>query len=190
MVQANAGIFDTPVEATIRCRSCGIIQFEKEMRKSCIRCHKELRPPEPEPPTPIRILPPDPQPDHIGTRICLRIKIIREMKGLSQQNVASQMGTARTYLTKVENCSVVPTLGQLERLANALGVTMRELTDESLPADYIAVKTFHRGGPDRELIAGIIHSLSKLDFGQRQVLVSAAHSLHRKQIPFIDWARV
>jgi transcriptional regulator with XRE-family HTH domain len=49
------------------------------------------------------------------------------MRHLSQRQLASRMQVPRTYISKIENGKAVPTLGSLERLADALQVELSQL---------------------------------------------------------------
>jgi DNA-binding XRE family transcriptional regulator len=48
---------------------------------------------------------------------------LRQRAGLSQTDIAKRMDVSRSYINKIENHGVCPTLGQLERYTNALGTT-------------------------------------------------------------------
>jgi transcriptional regulator with XRE-family HTH domain len=56
-----------------------------------------------------------------------RVREIRKLQALSQGDLASRMNVPRTYLSKVETCKVVPTVGTLRRIAAALGVDVCHL---------------------------------------------------------------
>jgi transcriptional regulator with XRE-family HTH domain len=53
--------------------------------------------------------------------------MLRQKNGLSQRQLALRMRVPRTYVSKIENEKATPTLSSLERLANALEVTVPEL---------------------------------------------------------------
>jgi transcriptional regulator with XRE-family HTH domain len=56
-----------------------------------------------------------------------RVREIRKMQALTQRELAHRLNVPRTYLSKVEACKVLPTIGTLYRLANALSVQMHHL---------------------------------------------------------------
>ena len=56
-----------------------------------------------------------------------RVREIRRIQALSQRELAHRLNVPRTYLSKVENCKVLPTVGTLCRLAGALGVQVHHL---------------------------------------------------------------
>ena len=56
---------------------------------------------------------------------------IRRARHLSQRQLAGRMQVPRTYISKIENGKAIPTLGSLERLANALEVDMCHLVRDA-----------------------------------------------------------
>ena len=55
------------------------------------------------------------------------IRATRLRSALSQRQLADRMCVPRTYVSKIENEKATPTLSSLERLANALEVTVPDL---------------------------------------------------------------
>jgi len=110
--------------AVLRCKGCHLNQF---VTKSglCRRCHKPLFVEEPVicekkkeelPPQP-----PVGRPAEID--MGRAIWLLRSVRGLSQRAMAQQMGTARTYISKLETNRCMPTTTQIRRLAGTLGVS-------------------------------------------------------------------
>jgi transcriptional regulator with XRE-family HTH domain len=58
-----------------------------------------------------------------------RIKTVRLDQRLTLQQVASRTGLTRSWLSKVENFRVTPSLPALAQIADALGVTVAKLLD-------------------------------------------------------------
>lgn len=56
-----------------------------------------------------------------------RLKKLRKERGLTLEQVASQAGLTRGWLSKVENFRVTPSVSALASISNALGVSMSEL---------------------------------------------------------------
>ena len=56
-----------------------------------------------------------------------RLKEFRTSKGISQEKLAELSGLHRTYVSSVERFERNITVDNMERLANALGVDIREL---------------------------------------------------------------
>ncbi len=60
----------------------------------------------------------------------MKLKRIRERKGLSQRALAAKAKMSVTYLCNVENGKADPSLSTLRRLAQALRVKVVNLLDE------------------------------------------------------------
>lgn len=118
-----------PVDSreVVRCDRCLLVQF-RTMSGSCRKCRTPLdEEPEPEP-TPVVAPPPaisEPRAGHL--QVATAIRALRQRSGLSQRQLAMRMKVPRTYVSKIENEKATPTLSSLERLANALEVTVPEL---------------------------------------------------------------
>jgi transcriptional regulator with XRE-family HTH domain len=56
-----------------------------------------------------------------------RVRALRKKKGLSQEAFADLCGLDRTYVSGIERGVRNPSLVNLEKLANALGVSLSEL---------------------------------------------------------------
>lgn len=192
VLQPNAAVFVAMEDdrETIRCPHCSLNQFFKASRKSCLRCKREMRTEPVPPPVYVRQQAPAEPQVEIGVRVCLRIKVIRELKAMPQSELAAAMGCPRTYITKVENCSLVPTLGQLQRLATGLGVSLRDLVNDDIPPDWLAYSTIHQGGTGAELMTELVTVMPKLTPHERYLLYKAARDLRRGQLSFRDWMRV
>jgi len=64
-----------------------------------------------------------PNPRQLG----MRIKALREARGMSQAALAQHARISRRYLIRLERGGSDPTVGVVRRLAKALGVTLMEL---------------------------------------------------------------
>jgi transcriptional regulator with XRE-family HTH domain len=64
-----------------------------------------------------------PTPRQIG----MKLKVLREQKGLSQAVLAKKAKITREYVNRLEAGRYDPTVGVLQRLAKALGVPVAEL---------------------------------------------------------------
>ena len=98
------------------------------MSGSCRKCKTPLdEEPEPEP---IVVAAPEPatmEPRAGHLQVATSIRSLRQRSGLSQRQLAMRMKVPRTYVSKIENEKATPTLSSLERLANALEVSVPEL---------------------------------------------------------------
>ena len=56
-----------------------------------------------------------------------RLKAVRVERGFTLEEIASQAGLTRGWLSKVENFRVTPSLPALSSIASVLGITLSEL---------------------------------------------------------------
>ena len=63
----------------------------------------------------------------IRKRFGARVRKLRHENGWSQEELADQSGLHRTYISAVERGVRNPTLTVIERLADALGISMSKL---------------------------------------------------------------
>lgn len=63
----------------------------------------------------------------ISTKIGKNLKRIRTEKKMSQGDISRKLGMDRGYISSVENGKRNPTVATIEKLANALGVSVDEL---------------------------------------------------------------
>jgi transcriptional regulator with XRE-family HTH domain len=59
-----------------------------------------------------------------------RLKLLRELKGLSQGEIEERSGLFRCYISRVENGHAVPVVETLEKFADALDVPLYQLLYE------------------------------------------------------------
>lgn len=79
--------------------------------------------------------------DQIGRRI----RKLRLDRGLSQQQLATQAGITKSYLSKIENSGSAPPVSTLINLAQSFGVTMDALfSEEDAESVYTLVKKAQR----------------------------------------------
>ncbi len=64
-------------------------------------------------------------------QVAVQVREMRRARHLSQRQLAGRMQVPRTYISKIENGKAIPTLGSLERLAEALEVEMRYLVRDA-----------------------------------------------------------
>lgn len=75
------------------------------------------------------------RPKHPDIRIGTRLRHARLTKGSSLRQLADQVGCTESFLSKVENDKVRPSLAMLHRLVVALEINVATLFSESAPAD-------------------------------------------------------
>ena len=106
----------------VRCDFCSLVQY-RTTNSLCRKCRRPLDIEEPAPLTP-QLVPPSPAAAsaEAGLQVAAQVREIRKARHLSQRQLASRMQVPRTYISKIENGKAIPTLGSLERLADALEV--------------------------------------------------------------------
>jgi transcriptional regulator with XRE-family HTH domain len=112
----------------VRCDRCQRVQFFNANGR-CRVC-KELFFPEPKQPSPPPVTQEaelKPQLDRPQYHVAGHIREIRELRGLTQRGLAERMGAPRTYISKIERGKSLPTLDNLFRFANTLGVSAASL---------------------------------------------------------------
>jgi transcriptional regulator with XRE-family HTH domain len=114
----------------VRCEHCALVQF-RTSNSLCRRCHKPLDIEEVPALGPVPV--PDRQPTNTeaGLQVANQVRDIRRARHLSQRQLAGRMQVPRTYISKIENGKAIPTLGSLERLANALEVDVCQLVRDT-----------------------------------------------------------
>jgi transcriptional regulator with XRE-family HTH domain len=114
----------------VRCEHCALVQF-RTSNSMCRRCHKPLDIEE------VPVLGPVPVPDRqptnteAGLQVAAQVRDIRRARHLSQRQLAGRMQVPRTYISKIENGKAIPTLGSLERLADALEIDVCQLVRDT-----------------------------------------------------------
>lgn len=63
----------------------------------------------------------------INKQLGMRIKYLRKIKKLSQEDLALEAGINKNYLSDLERGERNPTLKILEKIAQALGINLQEL---------------------------------------------------------------
>lgn len=164
-----------PVDSreVVRCDHCHLVQF-RTTNNLCRKCRTSLDEDEPEPILEIQV-PVDAPPDshHPNLQVAASIRMLRQKSGLSQRQLALRMQVPRTYVSKIENEKAMPTLSSLERLANALEVSMADLlkgSNRSLEDDISDLM-------HDDFIAEVVQYLGKLDSMQRSSLMAQVRDL-------------
>ena len=118
-----------PVDSreVLRCDFCQLVQFRTNSNL-CRKC----KTPFDEEPEPVELSPvPVPVEATEGRSgqlpVAAAIRALRTRAGLSQRQLAQRMNVPRTYISKIENEKACPTLSSLQRLADALNVTICDL---------------------------------------------------------------
>lgn len=154
----------------VRCPHCEMNQFVTASGL-CRRCHKGLLP-EPAPPVvaPVQVREFTFEPQK-KLEIATLIRELRLERNLSQRQLADRMATKRTYISKIENGRVMPTVALLKRFAAALRVDVSALLSgdktETLLSD--------------PFMKGLAFYVSRLDNEHRAILLNTACELAAKE---------
>lgn len=93
-----------------------------------------------------------------------RIRIIRNDKGLSIEELAERADVNTTHLGRIERGETIPKLDSIEKIINALGITFEELFRYIQP-------TAKNGGENDTTLALLINRLNHLNpTEQKEVL--------------------
>ena len=115
----------------VRCDYCSLVQYRTN-NSLCRKCRRPLDIEEPAPLAPQLVsMPTVAASAEAGLQVASQVREIRRARHLSQRQLASRMQVPRTYISKIENGKAIPTLGSLQRLADALEVDMRQLVRDS-----------------------------------------------------------
>lgn len=67
---------------------------------------------------------PEPERWEIGDAVRMTLRLLRLANGMSQRDLSTAVGVARTYISKYETGRAVPSLPSLEKIAVALGTPL------------------------------------------------------------------
>lgn len=110
----------------LRCDHCSLVQY-RTVSSLCRKCHRPLDAEEPAPLLPQLVTSQPAAATEPGLQVAGQVRELRRMRHLSQRQLAGRMQVPRTYISKIENGKAIPTLGSLERLADALQVDLGQL---------------------------------------------------------------
>ena len=166
---------DDPREE-IRCGRCLLNQYVT-MNRLCRKCRTPLAPVEEIEAEPIMSIPDTFRPlgDTMQFQIAQRVRDLRKLRGKNQREIASRMGCARTYISKIENGFALPNIKQIARFAGAFNITAYEFM---LTAEEIRRQNFLADPFIGELAA----DLPKLSKDQRLQVLRFADLLERQSV--------
>ena len=64
-----------------------------------------------------------------GKKLGENLRKLRLKKNMSQVDLANALSVDRAYISNIENGRMNPTLSTLEKIAGALGISIKELVD-------------------------------------------------------------
>jgi len=111
-----------------------------------------------------------------------RLRNIREMKKLSQGELARRSGVLRCYLSRVENGHTVPSIETLEKIARAFEIPMYQLfyEDEKSPERTAIARggiqkpEWGSTGKEARFLRELQRCLGKMRERERQILLRFA----------------
>jgi transcriptional regulator with XRE-family HTH domain len=153
---------DVGEREVVRCEHCRLMQY-RTSNSLCRRCHKPLDIEEPLPSFAPQLVTSQPvaAAAEAGLQVAGQVREIRRARHLSQRQLAGRMQVPRTYISKIENGKAIPTLGSLERLADALEVDVCQLVRDTRSRREAEVTAIF-ADPFLAEIAVLLPSLSQL----------------------------
>ncbi len=121
--------------------------------------------------------------------IGLRIRQLRQQKGLSQGDLEDATGLMRCYISRVENGHTVPSLETLERFANALEIPLYRLfyaedgapptpnLTPRAPLEELAIEEGRHGNNEVRFLLKLKELLDKIQEHDREMLLSLAKKM-------------
>ena len=88
-----------------------------------------------------------------------RIIALREQCGLTQNGLAERAGVSQTHLRRVELGQADITVGHLQLLCDAMGISMAEFFQEEARSDEISVALSKLSPKQKVLLLAFIESL-------------------------------
>ena len=93
-------------------------------------------------------------------RLGKELRRLRKAKNLSVRGLGDLLGFSPSFISQLENGQVSPSIASLERIAQTLGVGLRDLFPESLPKDSGYVRTEDRPAIISEWSKALIEALT------------------------------
>lgn len=132
------------------------------------------------------------------------IEIARKNKKLTQEELAKKIGVNRATISKYENGSISPTLGQLKRIAKELDVSVGDLSDsEGVAQQLLDTSKFLSAEFDscrdqklKESAIQIVQSVNRIFSeyreicGQLDIRASDNHRREYENIELMNYCRV
>jgi transcriptional regulator with XRE-family HTH domain len=159
----------------IRCQVCGLVQY-RTRTGNCRRCLRLL-------PPKVAFVIPVPQQDLPGDdrqlfenwpnretveNIGQRIRQLRESRGMTQSQLQARSRVSRSYLSRIESGQMTPSLGTLEKIAEALGVGLNRFFVPESNGETVLEDPF---------IQGLRPFLRQLDWSQWQGILKRLQAI-------------
>ena len=88
-----------------------------------------------------------------------RLISLRERCGLTQNGLAERAGVSQTHLRRVELGQADITVGHLELLCDAMGITLQEFFKDDNDKDEVAIAMSKLSPKQKSLLVALIESL-------------------------------
>ena len=99
------------------------------------------------------------------------VKELRKAKDLTQEQLSSVTGMNRQMIGRLENREYMPSIPQLEKLAEVLGFNIPDLYVENEPMIYTAFRSSSMSEVERE---GVDHMFEMMMASKQQLLLRKA----------------
>ena len=160
----------------IRCQVCGLVQY-RTRTGNCRRCLRLL-------PPRVTFVIPTPSPQDLPgddrqlfenwpnretvENIGQRIRQLRESRGMTQSQLQARSRVSRSYLSRIESGQMTPSLGTLEKIAEALGVGLNRFFVPESNGETVLEDPF---------IQGLRPFLRQLDWAQWQGILKRLQAI-------------
>jgi transcriptional regulator with XRE-family HTH domain len=160
----------------LRCQVCGLVQY-RTRTDNCRRCLRML------PPKVTFVIPTPSAQDLPGDdrqlfenwpnretveNIGQRIRQLRESRGMTQSQLQARSRVSRSYLSRIESGQMTPSLGTLEKIAEALGVGLNRFFVPETNGETVLEDPF---------IQGLRPYLRQLDWTQWQGILKRLQAI-------------
>lgn len=99
------------------------------------------------------------------------VKKLRKVKDLTQEQLSSATGINRQMIGRLENSEYMPSIPQLEKLAEVLGFDIPDLYVDNEPMIYTAFRSSSMSEEERE---GVDHMFEMMMASKQQLLLRKA----------------
>jgi transcriptional regulator with XRE-family HTH domain len=160
----------------VRCDVCGLVQYRTKTG-NCRRCLRAL-------PAPIEAHVAPVVPEELPgeerqlfenwpnretvENIGVRIRQLREARGMTQSQLQARSGVSRSYLSRIESGQMTPSLGTLEKIAESLGVGLNRFFIPATKSEALLEDPF---------IQGVRPFLRQLDYAQWQSILKRLQAI-------------
>ena len=99
------------------------------------------------------------------------VKQLRKSKGLTQEQLSDETGINRQMIGRLEKKEYMPSISQLEKLAEVLGFSIPDLYVENEPMIYTAYRSSSMSEEERK---GVEHMFEMMMVSKQQLLLRKA----------------